>query len=84
MEYFYLGQDNSVNPKQIRHNSIEDHFWSSPELTPIIIYENKQVKRTLFEFPSPKYGDIISGGGFSVYSDRVCEVLKTLDLDLQP
>lgn len=83
MNYYVLNQDKEASTIRTMFGSIEEKYLIS--LTPVegvVPVYLKHTEDPLFENANddtPIYGDIITGS-FSLYSDRVCEVLKSRNI----
>ncbi|CAM1343173.1 hypothetical protein [Tenacibaculum amylolyticum] len=81
MEYYFIGQHKKVCEKRTGYNSIDSTFFRDEQTTrvpDVIIYKDNKITVVQPEL----WSDIIGGGGFNVYSDKICGVLKTLELPI--
>lgn len=84
MNYYVLNQDKEASSIRTAFGSVEEKYLVSiiPVEGVVPVYL-KHTDDPLFEDANdgtPIYGDIITGT-FSLYSDRVCEVLKSKGVD---
>ncbi len=85
MNYYVFNQDVSASPIKTDWESVEDRYLvSMTKVTGLVpVYLDHEEKPRFLDNDEgvPIYGDVISGI-FSLYSDRLCDVLKTFDLDV--